>query len=580
MEDTLTTAKKQKKSALTKFSDIKYVRPEITEVEKKFNKLLAAFDKATSADRQNELISDINKLRNDFSTAQSIVSIRHTVDTTDAFYEKENDYFDKSAPIFEGLVHRYYESLVKSSFRPQLEQKWGAHLFNIAGALLKTFDPQIIDDLTKENELRSEYTKLMASAQIMFEGEERNLMGLVPFETSTDRNTRIRASEAKYKFLSDHEAQLDRIYDDLVKLRNGMAKKLGFKNFIGLGYARMMRTDYNAEDVKYYRDQILEHVVPVATALRQRQAHRLGIFEFKYYDEHLSYRSGNAKPKGDPDWIIAQGKKMYKDLSSETDEFFSFMTQYQLMDLVNKKGKAGGGYCTYLPNYKAPFIFSNFNGTSHDIDVLTHEAGHAFQGYMSRNFEMPEYNWPTSEACEIHSMSMEFFTWPWMESFFKEDTDKYKFAHISGDLLFLPYGVAVDEFQHFVYENPDAAPAERKKEWRKIEKKYMPHRDYAGNTYLENGGFWQKQAHIYQTPFYYIDYTLALCCALQFWSRMHSDRKAAWNDYVRLCKAGGSMAFLSLVELAGLKSPFSKNIIPKVVHEVHNWLKTVDDTKL
>ena len=578
MEDTL-TLKKQTTNEPVRFSDLQYTRPEISAVEKKFEKLISEFDHSQSAEQQNSVIAEINKMRNDFATAQSLVSIRHTVDTTDTFYEGEQGYFDKSSPVFEGLVHRYYQSLVKSQFRRQLEEKWGKHLFTVAEATLKIFDPVILEDLKRENELRTECMKLVASAKILFEGEERNLMGLIPFELSPERDMRIRASEAKFGFLRDNEAQLDKLYDDLVKVRTSMAKKLGYKNFIELGYARLTR-DYNADDVKYYRGQILEHVVPFATALRQRQAHRLGIGEFKYYDENLTFKTGNAKPKGDPDWIIRQGTKMYKELSKETDEFFNFMTQYQFMDLVNKKGKAGGGYCTFLNNYKAPFIFSNFNGTSGDIDVLTHEAGHAFQVYMSRNFEMPEYYWPTFEACEIHSMSMEFFTWPWMESFFKEDTDKYKFAHLSGTMLFLPYGAAVDEFQHFVYGNPDASPAERKKEWRKIEKKYLPHRDYAGNTYLENGGFWQKQSHIYQNPFYYIDYTLAEICALQFWLKANNDRRTAWNDYVTLCKAGGSKPFLNLVELAGLESPFKENIVPKVVHEVSNWLKAVDDSKL
>lgn len=574
------TTEKIRKADLPRFSEIKYSRPDIKDVEKKFNRLMSKFDKAPDAETQNAVISRINKLRNDFSTAQNIVAIRHTVDTTDPFYEEEQNYFDKSVPVFEGLTHRFYQSLVKSPFRQQLENRWGKHLFDIAETTLKTFSPQIIEDLKKENELKSEYTKLIASAKIMFEGEERNLMGLVPFELSTDRNMRIRASEAKFGFFQDNEEKLDALYDNLVQVRTRMARKLGYKNFTALGYARMIRTDYNADDVKYYREQILEHVVPAATALRQRQAHRLGIFEFKYYDEHLTFKSGNAKPKGDPDWIISQGKKMYRELSKETEEFFEFMTRHQFMDLVNKKGKAGGGYCTFLANYKAPFIFSNFNGTSNDIDVLTHEAGHAFQAYMSRHFETPEYYFPTAEAAEIHSMSMEYFTWPWMELFFKEDTDKYKFAHLSFGLLFLPYGAAVDEFQHFVYENPDASPAERKKQWRRIEKKYLPHRDYAGNTYLENGGFWQKQSHIYQMPFYYIDYTLAEVCALQFWSRMHSDRGSAWKDYVKLCMAGGSYPFLSLVESAGLESPFKENIVPRVVREVTNWLKTVDDTRL
>ena len=263
---------------------------------------------------------------------------------------------------------------------------------------------------------------------------------------------------------------------------------------------------------------------------------------------------------------------MYEDLSKETGEFFKFMQENHLMDLVAKKGKAGGGYCTFIEDYKAPFIFSNFNGTSGDIDVLTHEAGHAFQVYSSRHFEIPEYYWPTYEACEIHSMSMEFFTWPWMDLFFKEDTDKYKFSHLSDALLFLPYGVSVDEFQHWVYENPEATPKERKLQWREIEKKYLPHKDYEGNDYLENGGFWQRQGHIYNSPFYYIDYTLAQICAFQFWKRSRENQEEAWADYVKLCKLGGSMSFTKLVEAANLISPFEDGCVESVVGEIETWL--------
>lgn len=570
----------ERSSGTLRFSDIQYHRPEMEEIKSRFSELLAAFANAKNAQEQNEVIAEINRLRNEFSTAGTVVSIRHSIDTTDAFYEAEQDYFDKNSPEFEALNHKFYQALVQSPFRKELETKWGAQLFALAEVTLKTFDPVILEDLKKENELKTEYMKLIASAKVLFEGEERNLSGLTPFEMSADRDMRKRASEAKYGFLNENKEKLDSLYDQLVQLRDGMAKKLGFTNFVELGYARMTRTDYNADDVKYYRGQILEHIVPVTTELRKRQAKRLGLDALKYYDENLTYKTGNATPKGNPDWIIEQGKKMYKELSKETDAFFNFMTEYQFMDLVNKKGKAGGGYCTFLPDYKAPFIFSNFNGTSHDIDVLTHEAGHAFQAYMSRNFEMPEYYYPTFEACEIHSMSMEFFAWPWMENFFKEDTAKYKFAHLSGTLLFLPYGAAVDEFQHFVYENPTATPAERSSMWRAIEKKYLPHRDYDGNAYLENGGFWQKQAHIYQVPFYYIDYTLAQICALQFWLRASNDRAAAWNDYVKLCQAGGSQPFLGLVKLAGLQSPFTGGILPKIAAEVKAWLAQVDDSTL
>ncbi len=467
-----------------------------------------------------------------------------------------------------------------SSFRSELEEKWGTQLFAIAEAQIKSFSSEVIPLMQKENKLTSEYQQLIASAKIDFENEERTLAQMQPFTESTDRSMRKKAKEAYFSFFAENEEQLDRIYDDLVKVRTEIAHTLGYQNFVELGYYRMIRTDYDATMVKKFRDQVKEFIVPLATKLKKRQQQRIGVEDFKYYDESFNYTTGNATPKGTPEWIIDGGKRMYDELSVETSEFFDFMIDNNLMDLVAKKGKASGGYCTYIDDYKAPYIFSNFNGTSGDIDVLTHEAGHAFQVYSSRHYEIPEYIWPTFEACEIHSMSMEFLTWPWMENFFKEDTDKYKFTHLSNSLEFLPYGVAVDEFQHFIYENPEATPAERKLAWKELEEKYMPNRDYDGNDYLNRGGFWQRQGHIYQSPFYYIDYTLAQICAFQFFKRTQENRDEAWADYVHLCKLGGSLSFTGLVKEANLISPFEEGCVESVIGPIEQWLNSIDDKAL
>lgn len=562
------------------FENYTYVRHDLDEVKAQFEVVLERFKNAATVEEQSEVMNEINRQRNDLGTMFNLCYIRHSIDTNDEFYKEEQDYMDEVQPEVEGLVTKYYQALVDSKFRLQLEEKWGTQLFALAEGQLKTFKPEIVPHLQRENRLSTEYTKLLASAKIEFEGEERTLAQLEPFTESRDREIRKRANEAKFGFLAAHEAELDRIYDELVSVRTQIAQTLGFKNFVELGYYRMMRTDYNAEMVANFREQVKEYIVPIATKLKARQQERIGLDQLKYYDEPFNFLSGNAAPKGSPEWIIENGQKMYEDLSKETGEFFKFMQENNLMDLVAKKGKAGGGYCTFIENYKAPFIFSNFNGTSGDIDVLTHEAGHAFQVYSSRHFEIPEYYWPTYEACEIHSMSMEFFTWPWMELFFKEDTDKYKFSHLSSALLFLPYGVSVDEFQHWVYENPTASPTERKLKWREIEKKYLPHKDYDGNEYLENGGFWQRQGHIYNSPFYYIDYTLAQICAFQFWKRSREDQQAAWADYVKLCNLGGSMSFTKLVETANLISPFEDGCVESVVGVIDSWLNTVEDKNL
>lgn len=563
-----------------KFTQIAYERVNMEQIEQQFDQLLQAFAQASSFEEQDRVMGQLISLRQEVESAREVAQIRHTINTEDTFYKDEQDYWDKVGPVYQGLVSRYYDAIVHSTFRADLEQKWGAQLFRIAETTLRTFSPEVVTDLQEENRLTSRYVALIASAKIQFEGEERTIPQLIPYQTSTDRATRKKANEAKYAFFQKHAEELDQIYDDLVQVRSRIAKRLGFSSFVELAYARLNRTDYNAEQVANFRKQVLAHIVPVATKLAERQRERIGVDVMKYYDLSFDFATGNPTPKGSPEWIVENGKKMYAELSPETDVFFQFMLENDCLDLLSKKGKATGGYCTYMSKYELPYIFANFNGTSGDIDVLTHEAGHAFQVYVSRSFEVPEYHFPTYEACEIHSMSMEFLTWPWMEMFFKEDTEKYKFAHLSSGLTFIPYGVAVDEFQHAVYEKPEMTPAERKSTWRQIERKYLPHRNYDENEFLEEGGFWQQQSHIYRDPFYYIDYTLAQICAFQFWKRAQENADVAWQDYLTLCREGGSKSFTELVAVAKLISPFANGCVESVIGDIESWLDNVNDKAL
>jgi len=562
------------------FKDYEYSRPDLDALKQNFENLVSQFSQANSMEEQNQTIAQINDLRNNFDTMYNLAYIRHTINTKDELYEKENNFFNANLPKFQVVVNDYYKALVNSKYKNELEKLWGPQLFRIAEMTCKTLDDQIVDELAKENQLASDYNRLKASAEIDFKDKTYNLTGLIPFMEDDNRETRKAASIAHWNFFEKNKAEFDKFYDDLVKVRHGIAQKLGYNNFVELGYNRMLRSDYSAKDIAQFRSLVHKYIVPLATELRQRQAKRIDAVDYKHFDMGYQFKTGNPTPKGSPDWIIENGKKMYAELSKETGDFFNYMLDRELMDVENKKGKAGGGYCTYIPNQQSPFIFSNFNGTSGDIDVLTHEAGHAFQVFESRNFTLPEYQWPTYEACEIHSMSMEFFTWPWMDSFFKEDTEKYKFQHLASAILFLPYGVAVDEFQHWVYENPNAKPEERRMEWKNIEAKYLPHLDYDGHPFLEAGGYWQKQGHIYEMPFYYIDYTLAQICALQFWNKAQTDKEASFADYLHLCKEGGSRSFLELVEFANLKSPFEESTMVEILKPVKAYLDSVDDAAL
>ena len=548
-----------------KFKDYKYERPNYEEIKKSFLELVDKIKNASTYDEQKLHINQLNNIRKHIETMSTLASIRNSINTADEFYDEEQNYWDEQGPLYTELNSDFYKVIVNSKFKDEIKKDYSEQFYKICEYSLKSFSPEIISDLQEENKLMSKYTKLLASAKINFKGEELNLSGLYKYMLSSDRNEREQSSKAYYNYFGEHEEEFGEIYDQLVHIRHNMAKKLGFKNFVELGYIRMDRTDYNPEMVVNLRKQILEYIVPLCNKLYEKQAKRLNLDKLTYIDENLEFLDGNATIKGDSDYIIENGIKMYQELSQETKEFFDFMLENELMDLETKHNKSAGGYCTYIPDYKAPFIFSNFNKTSEDMDVLTHEAGHAFQLYMSRDIDMQEINFPTLDSCEIHSMSMEFITYPWMETFFKEDSDKYKFAHLTSAIKFLPYGVVVDEFQHVVYDNPNMTSDERKKVWRDLEKKYLPHRDYEDNEILERGCWFFKQGHIFKDPFYYIDYVLAQICAFQFLKKMEEDRISGWEDYLRICKVGGTQSFLQIVKTGNLISPFDDKCIEYII---------------
>ncbi|WP_434798963.1 M3 family oligoendopeptidase [Terrisporobacter vanillatitrophus] len=551
-----------------KFQDYKYERPNYEKIKKSFLDLVNKIKSADHYKNQHGYIMELNNIRKHIETMSTIASIRNSINTADEFYEKETDYWDEHGPLYTELNSDFYNAIVNSKFKENIINDFSQQFYKICEYSLKSFSPEIIPQLQEENKLMSRYTKLLASAKINFNKEELNLSGLYKYMLSQDRKVREESSKAYYNYFEIHEEEFDEIYDNLVKIRHEIAKKLGFSNFTELGYIRMYRTDYNPEMVINLRKQVLEHIVPLCNKLYEKQAKRLNLDKLTYIDENLEFLDGNPIIKGDSAYIIENGIKMYNELSKETKEFFDFMLENNLMDLETKHNKSAGGYCTYIPDYKAPFIFSNFNGTSEDMDVLTHEAGHAFQLFMSRYIDMQEINFPTLDSCEIHSMSMEFITYPWMNIFFKEDTDKYKFAHLCSAIKFLPYGVVVDEFQHIVYNNPNMSKDERKTVWRNLEKKYLPHRDYEENKILEKGCWFFKQGHIFKDPFYYIDYVLAQICAFQFLKKMEENRQQGWEDYLKICKVGGTQSFIQIVKTGNLISPFDNNCIEFIINNL------------
>ncbi len=558
-----------------KFSEIPYVRPNLDELKEQYEAVIGRLKNAASYEEAREAFLLNEVLESRIDTQSSIAHIRHTIDTRDAFYDGEAHFWNAAGPRLQEYMQRWEDTLLDSPFRAEFEAEYGKLMFVKAEMDRKTFAPEIIEDLQRENELVQEYEKLLASAQIPFEGGVYTLSQLTPCKNDPDDSRRLAAWKAEGQWYKERQGQFDDLYDRLVRLRDGMGRKLGYGGYTTLGYYRMGRNCYTKEDVERFRLAVQKYLVPVAASIYQEQARRLGKeYPMNFADNALHFRSGNPRPQGTPDEILAQGLKFYEELSPETGEFFRMMTDCRLLDVLSTEGKRSGGYCTSIRDYGVPFIFANFNGTQHDVEVVTHEAGHAFAYYLNRNRVPGSYIWPGMEGCEVHSMSMEFMSWPWAEGFFGPDTRKFYYSHLTGALTFIPYGTMVDHFQHVVYEKPEMTPAQRHGVWRELLGVYMPWMKLDGEIpFYGEGEGWQRQHHIYSNPFYYIDYCLAQTVSLQFWALLKEDRKKAWERYMAYAVQGGSKTFTELLAGAGLESPFDESCLRGVCGKAKEWLE-------
>ena len=548
-----------------KVSEMPYKRIDMDEVKKTYRDIIDRTKEAGSGEEQFEIHREYYKFMDDIRTSMELAMIRHDIDTTDEFYEKESDFYDEVTPIINQYENEYGQVLYDSPFREYLESKIGKVTFKNIEIANKAFDEKIIPLMQEENALSSRYSKLIATAKIPFEGEIYNLSLMKKFQTSPDREVRRKAWKAVSDYFLSVTDEIDEIYDKMVKNRTEQARQLGYENYVELGYYRMNRNCYDKKMVENFRRQVKEYFVPFANKLHEQRRARIGVDKLSYIDTDVYFTNGNPAPTGTPEEILAAGQKMYGELSPQTKEFFDFMMENELFDVLGRKTKRQGGYMTYIPNFKSPFIFANFNGTSGDVDVITHECGHAFQGYIVRDEEIREFADITMETAEIHSMSMEYFTYNWMDLFFGDRKEDYLKMHLEDSSAFVPYGCMVDEFQHIVYENPDMTPAERNAAWAGLEKVYRPHMDYEEDPFFGKGGFWQRQPHIFGSPFYYIDYCLASVCAMQFKVMMDEDFGKAWENYYKLCKLSARDFFTNVITEAGLKSPFEDGCIKNLV---------------
>jgi len=560
------------------FSQLEYVRPDYDKLEAECKKMVEDIKNARTYGDIKEVLEKREKLYSSVSTMTTIAYIRNTLDTTDEFYEKEVEYINNREAEAAVAMTEVSKALIECKFTDEINAEYGPEFLVKEKREVDKFKEELVPYMQQEAKLTLRYQKIMATAQIEFDGKTLNLYGIQKYFEHPDRNVRKAAFKAYSDFYHSHEEELEQIFDELVKIRNEMGRALGYENYIPLAYMQQQRSDYGQKEVAAFREQVLKEIVPLCEELYRAQAKRIGVDKLRVYDEKFIFPDGNAIPAGDDEYLVNEARKMYHEMSLETGEFIDFMIKHELMDLKNKPNKASTGYMTFLSDYKAPYVFSCFNQTIFDIQVLTHELGHAFAGYMAmREQNTLNYYSVSTDIAEIHSMAMEQFSYPYAEWFFGKDADKFRHAHLQEAITFVPFGVAVDEFQHIMYANPDLTPKERTLEWHKLEKKYMPWRDYDGDEFMERGGYWYHKLHIFLYPFYYINYTLTTMGAMELKKRYAENKEQAWKDYLALCKAGGSTNYLSLLKLANLSVPFEEGSVAKAIsyakEELLNWIR-------
>ena len=558
-----------------KFNEMTYTRPDIDALLARCRELAAKAAAAPDGDALVRLYYEQSEAFAEYNTAANLANIHYTCDTRDAYWKAEQDFFDANGPAVTNASVEISRAFLANPHVDALTEKFGTTCVAGMKNAVLSMDDRTVELQQQFNALVSRYQQIYGGALVELDGKQLTIPQLGPYKEDLDPAVRRAAYEAEAGYFDAHRAELDELYGQIVQNLNAQARVMGYHDYSELSYVRMNRIGYGPEEIRKFRDQVANDVVPQLQKVMALRAKRTGIAHPAFTDLPILFRDGNPKPIPGYKARMDAARTMYHELSPETAEFIDFMQDNELFDVESRPGKMSGGYMTSLPSYRAPFIFANWNDTSGDVDVLTHECGHAFEGYVAeRDPAIPaDLECPGMESAEIHSMAMEFLTAPWHHLLFGKDTDKYALLHAEDSFVFLAYGCEVDEFQHIMYQNPNLTPDERNAEWLKLEKKYRPWIDFDNLPFYGRGAGWQRQLHIYECPFYYIDYCLSTMAALQFFLLSLTDHKDAWARYLRLVRRAGTASYTELLETAGLKVPFEEGSIKGIAQQMTDWLE-------
>lgn len=541
------------------FSDIPYFRIDMERFSAWFNQALSLLENARTFEQAYEGILDIDSMMEKYGTMACICEIRNTMDVTDEFYRIEAKFYETAQTEFEGLMNRFYSAIVNSPYAKALEKYLGHDFFKKADMKRQGFCAEAEELMQRENALSARYSEMTATLTAEVEGKRVPLSALAQKAAEGDLKVRKECSLILQKAWASISADLDDVFDELVKTRAGIAKALSQESYTDVAYLNRSRTSYTREEVKRFRDAVKDKIVPVVEGIYQRQSKSLGRDVLFDYEEDYQPPEKRIKPCAD---ITGGFGRIYERLSRETDIYYRELMERRFYDLDIRPGKIMGAYSNMVGRYHMPFIFETYNSTFGAVKTFSHETGHGFHSYVNRGEAFQFLQSCSFDLAEIHSIGMEFLIWPYLDEILLPGQEKeYQYQHLKSALAFIPYGCAIDEFQETIYDSPGLSKEERLQTFKRLEKAYLPWRRYETDLFFAQGRFWQKQTHVFKWPFYYIDYVLAQICALQIHYLNKEDSKKAWKCYTDILKDSAFFSFSETIQKAGLDSPFDEATI-------------------
>ena len=554
------------------FTEIAYTPINFELASSELNRLITRIEIASNYKEQLDLIFQLDKYYNSIFSNITLANIRHDLDTSDPYYLNEVNMNIIYAQDFSSILKKFYSIILKSPFVIDLMNEFGNYYFHKIELKTKLFDESLKELYIEENLLSKEYNELLSKAIVSIDDIKYNLSELNHLKVSNDRNLRKKVFEAEKIFINENSNRLQSLFSELLFIRNKIAQSLGYDNYMLYAYDSLERTDYSNKEIKKFRENILKYILPILNKYREIQKQNLQLDKLYSYDLPCLFQDGDPKINGDIQLVLDNFKYMLEELSPASNVFINEMLNNKMLDLQSRNNKRLGGYCTYISSELSPFVFCNFTGGSTDIRVLAHELGHAFQMYESmRNQKISENYMPSYETCEIHSKSMELILLDWSILFFGNDAKKYKFSQMIRSLTTIIDACLIDEFQECIYVDNIVNPIERDKVWYSLKQKYNT-TNLEEDSGLDHTPKWLMIAHVFNTPFYYIDYALAQTCALQFWKNFQLKPFEAWQKIMPLYKSGGSKSFLNLIDDVGLTSPFIEGAVINAANIMDNEL--------